>query len=118
MTAIVMPSMTLIERRVRERGWTLEEACFTPVGKERRPRPRERKVLKNLVRRKFGKLVVKRFWGRDAKHRAFWICRCSCGVEIRVQHSNLLSHRTRSCGHERPCLVSRRRNLSQRNEAA
>lgn len=48
--------------------------------------------------RRFHVLTVLR---RDESRPKYWICRCDCGVEKSISHSNLIGGNTRSCG----CLM-------------
>ncbi len=53
--------------------------------------------VKDLVGRRFGRLVVTAYAGKQGGvHR--WRCRCDCGRETTVGHSLLLSGKTKSCG--------------------
>lgn len=58
----------------------------------------------DLTGRRFGKLVVKEFYGMDERHRSLWLCECDCGNTKVVPRPSLLSGSTTSCGckqHER-----------------
>ena len=64
----------------------------------------------DLTGRRYGRLLVLRFDGRNGSGNAIWRVRCDCGVEFSVRGTNLKSGNTRSCG----CLRSetmRDRNL-------
>jgi len=53
--------------------------------------------LKNYVGKRFGKLTVMAYAGKeDGMHR--WKCRCICGNEAIVGQTNLQSGKTKSCG--------------------
>lgn len=53
--------------------------------------------LKDMVGKRFGKLVVTAYGGKRAgMHR--WICRCACGNETEVGQTLLQSGKTQSCG--------------------
>ena len=54
---------------------------------------RRRKKPSILIGKRFGKLVVVRKWAGD-----YFECRCDCGAEHYVQHSNLRSGNVISCG--------------------
>lgn len=55
---------------------------------------------KNLVGQHFGRLTVIRY-EKTKGSRACWLCRCSCGRQLVISSTSLLSGDTRSCG----CLV-------------
>ncbi len=56
-----------------------------------------RPALKDFVGKRFGKLTVLEYAGKEAgMHR--WKCRCDCGKETLVGQSPLQSGKTRSCG--------------------
>ncbi len=62
----------------------------------------------DYIGRRFGDLTVLEYAGKqNGVHR--WLCRCDCGRETVVKHSNLVSGHTRSCG----CMKDevRRENL-------
>ncbi len=62
----------------------------------------------DLTDRRFGRLVVIQFDGRNAVNQnAMWLCKCDCGERVVVDGVRLRSGATRSCG----CL---RRELSQK----
>lgn len=50
--------------------------------------------------RRFGHLTAIRFSHRSGK-KYYWLCRCDCGKECYVSRHNLVSGKTRSCGHLR-----------------
>lgn len=54
--------------------------------------------LSQLINKRFDCLVVKKSY-RDEKGRIKCICQCKCGNEKEVFYVNLLSGRTKSCGH-------------------
>ena len=54
--------------------------------------------VKDLTGMNFNELTVLQFWGIKDKV-AYWECVCSCGKEIIVQGSRLISGKTKSCGH-------------------
>lgn len=52
--------------------------------------------IRNLVGRRFGKLVVQR---TGIKHNKLaWICHCDCGNTAYVREANLIGGNTNSCG--------------------
>lgn len=57
---------------------------------------------KSLLGLTFGKLLVLADTGKREHRKAIWKCKCSCGVEVEVRGSSLVSGNTRSCG----CLSS------------
>lgn len=58
----------------------------------------------DLSGKKFGRLSVIEFAGRDKHRHLLWRCVCECGNERLVAKNNLLSGRTVSCG----CYASER----------
>ncbi|ANZ60064.1 hypothetical protein AYR62_01905 [Secundilactobacillus paracollinoides] len=62
----------------------------------------------DLTDRRFGRLVVLQFGGRNAVNQnAMWLCQCDCGERVVVDGVRLRSGTTKSCG----CL---RRELSKK----
>lgn len=57
-----------------------------------------RNTIKDLVRQKFGRLIVLKFKGMDKWRDSIWFCRCDCGTDITVTKSHLISGCSRSCG--------------------
>ena len=57
--------------------------------------------LRDLTGQTFGRLTAIRPDGQNKHRQTFWICKCSCGKEVRVIGYNLTQGTTRSCG----CLV-------------
>lgn len=53
--------------------------------------------LKDWVGRRFGKLTVEAYAGKE-KGAHLWRCRCDCGTVVTVRQSNLQSGCTASCG--------------------
>lgn len=51
----------------------------------------------DLRGKQFGHLRVVQYAGKRSKHR-FWLCRCRCGRETRVEGSKLKRGSTKSCG--------------------
>jgi hypothetical protein len=58
------------------------------------------KQVKNLVGKKFGKLLVIKECGRNAFGHVLWECLCDCGNN-KIASSNKLTYYTKSCG----CLL-------------
>lgn len=63
--------------------------------------------LIDLTGRRFGKLTVSEFYGKDHKGRRLWKCICDCGNEKIAYTNALTSGHTRSCG----CLYPKAENL-------
>ena len=59
----------------------------------------------NLVGKKFNRLTVLSFAGRDGENKARWYCRCDCGKETIVDGWNLKSGHVKSCGCFRDELI-------------
>ena len=53
--------------------------------------------MNNLIGKKFGKLVVKKFSHKN-KNRYYWICVCDCGVKKPISSDSLENGDTISCG--------------------
>lgn len=64
---------------------------------------RDRKPKKNILGRRFGKLVVTE-WAGESR----WICACDCGNTTKVLTANLTRANTRSCGCIRRAVSSKR----------
>ena len=105
--AIGIVSYGTAYRRVKEMGWTPEQAISTPpfndpnmpflVGKEIRG---TRLTLVKKDERQPGQKDVK------------WTCKCRCGNYVSVAKKNLLSGRTKSCG----CWKRERLSAIQRDK--
>ena len=67
------------------------------------------KLIKNLVNKKFGKLLVLSRSDERKGREILWNCRCECGKETRIAGSNLRSGGSTSCG----CV--QRNKLIERN---
>lgn len=52
----------------------------------------------DLTKRKFGRLVVAEYAGKDRWGTSLWLCLCNCGKEKIIRSHNLLSGNTKSCG--------------------
>ena len=59
----------------------------------------------NLTGRKFGRLSVLGYVGRNRFDHAQWLCRCECGNETVKTTSSLVSGRTVACGCYNACLL-------------
>lgn len=59
---------------------------------------------KNLIGKKFGRLTVVDYIGKNKNMKRIWLCKCECGKEKEVPTSYLTSGDTKSCG----CLLSDR----------
>lgn len=62
-------------------------------------------VFKDLTNKKFGHLLVLRFFKQDKNKKSIWECQCDCDGKtiVYVRGSDLLSGKTQSCG----CIKSR-----------
>lgn len=56
------------------------------------------KIREDLTGRKFGRLTVTGFHGRNKYGQPIWACKCDCGNTSRVTSSDLRSGKTLSCG--------------------
>jgi hypothetical protein len=56
------------------------------------------RLLNNLVGQTFGKWMVLSF-SKEESSFFYWKCRCSCGIEKDVLENNLISGKSKSCGH-------------------
>jgi hypothetical protein len=54
--------------------------------------------MEDITGRRFERLVVLGYLGRDLKGRPFWLCQCICGNETPVNISLLKNGGVRSCG--------------------
>jgi hypothetical protein len=83
----IVSSYSLLHDKVKSCGcWRKESATI-----------RGKKKVKNLVGKRFGRLVVEQFEGIH-NHRAQWSVRCDCGKTNIVLSGALLSGNTKSCG--------------------
>jgi hypothetical protein len=62
-------------------------------------KPTSRRI--NPTGQRFDRLLVLSESHRTAKGAWYWVCRCDCGKETRVQTQFLMSGRTKSCGCKR-----------------
>lgn len=69
--------------------------------------------MRDLTNMKFGRLTVLRPAGLNFRGSRLWTCRCSCGNEVTLPSSVIISGNTRSCG----CLARdiTRQNTIERN---
>ncbi len=51
----------------------------------------------DITGEKFGRLTAVEVCGKQ-KREMVWLCRCECGLEVRVRVGNLRSGNTQSCG--------------------
>lgn len=68
--------------------------------------------IEDLTGRRFGELTVLSQAERDAQNHVRWLCRCSCGKEIKVLASRLKSGHTRSCGCKRHSASYHKKDLT------
>lgn len=59
---------------------------------------KEEKMFEDLTGRKFGRLTVLEFHGKDKERRIQWKCMCECGNEIVTTGKRLRNGTTKSCG--------------------
>lgn len=52
----------------------------------------------NLIGKKFGKLSVVKYVGKNKYGKPLWLCKCDCGNEKVIIGNSLVSNRTKSCG--------------------
>ncbi len=52
----------------------------------------------DLTGRRFGRLIVVKYVGMDAKERSFWQCLCDCGKIKEINGASLRRKATQSCG--------------------
>lgn len=65
-----------------------------------------------MIGKRFGMLIVERFYDRDNSHRKRYLCKCDCGNSCVVKADNLRNGHTKSCGCLRNKPSSRRVDLS------
>lgn len=56
------------------------------------------RMRKDLAGQRFGRLVVKKFAGKNRHRNALWLCECTCGNVRTIIGSHLISGATKSCG--------------------
>jgi len=54
--------------------------------------------IKQLVGKKFGRLLVVKLGSRGASGRIRWLCLCDCGTEKEILSTSLVRGNTKSCG--------------------
>ena len=54
--------------------------------------------VRNLSGLKFGRLTVEKYYGKNKRGKALWICRCCCGNKKIVIGGALTTGHTKSCG--------------------
>lgn len=65
--------------------------------------------MKSLVNKKFGRLKVLSYKGRNKQYDSLWECVCDCGKTKTVRSGALKSGHTKSCGCFRSEMVSKSR---------
>ena len=60
--------------------------------------PKKNKRIKNLIGKRFCRLLVLMDSGQRQYGGIVWFCQCDCGNIIKARSSNLLSGRMKSCG--------------------
>lgn len=53
---------------------------------------------KKMVGKRFGRLVVKKYYTSRNKESRLWLCHCDCGKSLKVTTNSLNTKHTRSCG--------------------
>ena len=53
---------------------------------------------KNLVNRRFGRLKIIEFLGRNEHSNSQWLCKCDCGNETKAFYQHLTRGEKQSCG--------------------
>jgi len=63
------------------------------------PYPKNRRsTFESLLGKKFSRLTVTAFVGRDSRKAILWFCSCDCGREVVCSGPRLKSGNTKSCG--------------------
>jgi len=57
--------------------------------------------IENLIDKRFGRLLVKEFYGKNKNNQSLWKCKCDCGNITFVTSSHLMHGHTKSCS----CLL-------------
>jgi hypothetical protein len=68
----------------------------------------------DLTGQRYGRLVVRRFAGRDQARHLYWECECCCGRVVIVRAAKLRTGRQVSCGCMRADPEIRRAALRKR----
>lgn len=55
-------------------------------------------AVENLIGKRFGKLIVEEYSGKNEKGYYLWKCRCDCGNYAIVNGKSLRNGHTKSCG--------------------
>jgi hypothetical protein len=55
-------------------------------------------MIKNLLGKRFGRLIPVKYINNDKHGKARWLCLCDCGKQTIVSSNHLVSGRTKSCG--------------------
>lgn len=64
--------------------------------------------FKNIAGKKFGRLLVTKYAGRDYRGRSYWECLCDCGKTTVIMAANINQGRTLSCSCLARDLASKR----------
>jgi len=76
---------------------------------------RHARNFEDLTGRRFGRLVVIDFVGKNEDGLTIWRCRCDCGKEVVAYRANLVRGFTKSCGClRRDSLIGNKRNAVKR----
>ena len=54
--------------------------------------------MEDIINKKFGRLTVIKELEKDKHFNRIFLCKCECGKEVKVQRSQLISGKTKSCG--------------------
>lgn len=87
-------SRSIVHKRL-ELGWDIEKALTTP----KKERDKE-----SLIGKRFGRLTVIEFVGKDKFRQSLFRCCCDCGSIVVVNGNKLKTNHTTSCG----CLQKER----------
>lgn len=58
--------------------------------------------INDITGKKFGKLTAIKRVGKSKRGRYLWLCKCECGGEKVVEHSDLVTGNTKTCG----CVIT------------
>lgn len=82
-------------------GHTASCGCLADEAR-RHPRARRKHspsiMTEDIIGRRYGRLVVTGYAGRDEHHRRTFYCRCDCGNDVIAIYSNLQCGDKKSCG--------------------